>query len=152
MEYNATGNCKKNLKNNLQCKRFFLWSCLKTFDSLKRETFHSQRLVNAHDSCWYRQYSEQTKKVTTKKLGMFRQTPSVLLGLVVGPVWSNGMSHCTSGWFDVSRGKREGHCTLPTCNCIPQERRKTKQRQRKALHFCGGTFCFQMRDTGDQTV
>ena len=90
------------------------------------------------------------KKVTTKKLGMFRQKPSVLWGSVVGPVWSNGMSHCTSGWFDVSREKREGYCTLPTCNCIPQERRKTKQRRRKALHFCGGTFCFQMRDTGDQ--
>ena len=109
--------------------------CLKTFDSLKRATFHSQRLVNAHDSCWYRQYSEQTKKVTTKKLGMFRQKPSVLLGLVVGPVWSNGMSHCTSGWFDVSREKREGYYTLPTCNCIPQERRKNKAKATKGIAF-----------------
>ena len=76
------------------------------------------------------------KKVTTKKLGMFVKNQCALLwGSVVGPVWSNGMSHCTSGWFDVSREKREGYCTLPTCNCIPQERRKNKAKATKGIAF-----------------
>ena len=47
-------------------------------DSLKRVTFHRQRLVNAHDSCWYRQYSEQTKKSNHKKTWDVSSKTSVL--------------------------------------------------------------------------